>query len=415
VDVNRVLKEGSRGSTTRSSVRAVLVIAEVAFSIVLLVCAALLLQTLARLRAVEPGFEPENLLTIRVVKYQPGSRQESAIVFSAAHARVLEAMRAIPGVLSASVTNGLPFTGTQTERGRMDLSIRGRSREDTKTLSPLAGADVGPDYFTTMRIPLVKGRFFNESDTPTSAKVVIINERAARLYWGDRNPIGDEVLWGSVTPSNPYCRVVGVVGNVRQQAAEPDNGVELYYPNTQWPSSNSFYVVRAAGDATALGPLLKQTIELADRTAAVAQIKSMPQRIGESLWQERLWGTMFGLFAVLSLSLAAVGLFGVMSHTVAQRTQEIGIRMALGPQPVSAGRIIVEEALFLVGAGTAFGVGGALGVGRMIRSLLHGAKPQDLSVYVLVVVVLIIVAIVAVLIPARRASRIDPIIALRSD
>ena len=184
VDVNRVLKEGTRGSTSGRSIRRILVMGEVALSIVLLVCAALLLQTLNRLQTVRTGFVPEGLLTIRIVKYQAGTRQETAALLSATHARVLEAIRRVPGVVSASVTNGLPYTGTQTDRSRADISIRGRSREETKTLSPLAGADVGPDYFTTMRIPLVRGRMFDGTDTATSPKVVIINERAAKQVLG---------------------------------------------------------------------------------------------------------------------------------------------------------------------------------------------------------------------------------------
>jgi putative ABC transport system permease protein len=415
VDVNHVLKDGSRATASGRSIRALLVVGEVAFSIVLLVCAALLIQTLARLQHVETGFKSEGLLTVRIVKYQAGTRRESAALLSAAHGRVLEAIRRIPGVALAAVTNSLPFTGTQTERSRADIAIRGRASEETKTLAPLAGADVSPDYFSTMRIPLIRGRLLDASDTATSAKVVVVNERAAKLYWPDRDPIGAEILWGTLSETNPYCRVVGVVGDVRHQAAEGDNGVELYYPITQWPIASSFYVVRTAGDVEAIAPLVRRAIESTDPSAAVAQIKTMPERMAESLWEERLWGAMFSVFAGLALSLAGVGLFGVMSHAVAQRTREMGIRMALGARPATVGRMVVRDAMLLVGSGAAIGLLTALGVGRLIQRLLHGLAPYNPAVYVTVVVVLGAVALAAVIVPARRAARVDPIVALRSD
>jgi putative ABC transport system permease protein len=415
VDVNRVLKEGSRGSASGWSGRAALVVGEMALSIVLLVCAALLLQTLARLQTVRTGFTADDLLTVRIVKYQAGTRQESAALLSAAHARVLEAIRRVPGVSNASVTNSLPFTGTQTERSRVDISVKGRSQEETRTLSPLAGADVSPEYFATMGIPLVRGRLLNESDTAASPKVVVINERGAKLYWPGREPIGEEILWGALSPSNPYCRVVGVVGDVRHQAAEGDNGVELYYPITQWPIASSYYVVRVSGDAGALATAIRNAIESADPAAAVAEIKSMRNRMADSVWEHRLWGAMFGVFAALALGLAGIGLFGVMSHAVAQRTREIGIRMALGARPGNVGRMIVGEAMLLVGAGATVGIVAALAVGFVIRNLLFGVGPFDLTVYLVVTFVLAVVAPLAANVPARRAYRVDPIIALRSD
>ena len=258
---------------------------EVALSIVLLVCAALLLQTLNRLQTVRTGFVPEGLLTIRIVKYQAGTRDETAALLSATHARVLEAIRRVPGVVSASVTNGLPYTGTQTDRSRADISIRGRSREETKTISPLAGADVGPDYFTTMRIPLARGRLFDETDTATSPKVVIINERAAKragaiAIRSATTCMGLQSI-ESVLPRRGHSAFG--IGRQRRQRHR------AVHPHTQWPARRVSTRSEPLGDIGVIGTR-PRAIRSTDRTAAVAQIKTMEQRMGESVWQEAAVG-----------------------------------------------------------------------------------------------------------------------------
>ena len=375
VDVSEALKKGARGSYSRSRLRLALIVGEVAASLLLLVCAGLLMQAFVRLHRVDKGFQSDALMTVRVVKYEPGSREETAVRLNQMHRRVLDAIRRIPGVVSAAVTNTLPFTGTQVDRGRTGLLIKGRAQQDVKLTAPLAGADVSPDYFQTMQIRLKRGRLFDNRDTSTSPQVLIINERGARLLWSDRDPIGQEVVWGALSPSNPYCRVVGVVDNIRHQAAESEDGVELYYPITQWPISNSYYVVRTTVDPDSLAATLRRTIQVAEPTLAVPVIKTMEQRIDESLWQQRLWGLMFTVFAVVALALAAVGLYGVMAHGVAQRTREIGIRIALGAGPSGVGAMVVHEAMVLVAAGLLIGGVIAAAVGRLIAGLLYGVPP----------------------------------------
>jgi predicted permease len=328
---------------------------------------------------------------------------------------VIEAIRRVPGVTAAAVTNSLPYTSAQSERRPVDITIKGRWKEETKLVAPLAGADVSDDYFRTMRIPLLRGRLFTASDTATSPYVAVINERGAKLFFPDRDPIGEEILWGQLMPSNPYCRIVGVVGDVRHQAAEGDNGIELYYPLTQWPIANSYYVVRTSGAADAVAAEITRTVASADPALAVAETKTMRQRIGESLWEQQLWAAMFALFAVLALVLAAVGLYGVMSHSVSQRRRELGIRMALGAPPGSVGRMVVGEALRLVAVGTVIGLGISLAVARLIRSLLHGVAASDPLVYLGITGVLALVALAAAWVPALRAARVDPVIALRLD
>jgi putative ABC transport system permease protein len=415
VDVTAALNQGARGSVMRGRLRLGLIVTEVALSLLLLVFAALLVQAFARLHGIDKGFEAGGLLTARVVKYQGGTRAEASAVLGPMHLRVLDHLRRIPGVASAAVTNTLPFTGTQVDRGRTTLSIRGRSQEETKISAPYTGGDVSPDYFRTMRIRLLRGRLFEDSDTATSPFVMVINERAARLLSPNRDPIGQELLWGSLSPANPYCRIVGIVENVRHQAAESEDGIEFYYPITQWPISNSYYVVRTDGDPEALAATVRRTIESAEPTVAVTVVKTMERRIDESLWQERLWGVMFSVFAALAVLLAAVGLYGLMAHAVAQRTREIGIRIALGARQASVGRMIVGEALTLVGAGVVVGAVAALAASRVIRGLLHGVPPHDPATYFVVGGVLCVTGLAAAWIPALRATRVDPIRALRSE
>jgi putative ABC transport system permease protein len=338
LDVNRVLKDGPRGSS-RLGLRGGLVVTEIALSVLLLVCAMLLTRTLIGQQRVDAGFRADGLLTVRTVKYQgSGTRLENAAALSASHAQVLDALRRIPGVASAAVTNS-----TQSERTRADLAFKGRSREESKTLAPLAGADVSPDYFHAMGIPLRRGRLFDATGTTSSGGVVIVNERAVRLFWPNRDPIGDEVLWGQLTASNPYCRVVGVVGDVRHQAAEGDNGIELYYPVSQWPIANAYYVVRTDVEPQDVAIAVRRAIQDADPRTAVAEVKTMEARVAETLWDKRLWSVMFAVFAALSLTIGVVGLYGLMSHSVVQRTREIGIRMALGARPAGIGSMCCDR------------------------------------------------------------------------
>jgi putative ABC transport system permease protein len=414
VDLNGVLKEGSRGSSMRGPMKSALVVAEVSLSLWLLIGAALMIRTFIKLQRVETGFRSDGLLTARVVRYAAGTRQESAAILNSFHQRVLDALRRVPSVTSAAVTNWLPYSGSSTERMRGDLAIKGRAQEDVKLLAPLLGADVSADYFQTMRIPLVAGRLFNDSDTNTSPYVAVINQRAAKMFWPDRDPIGQGILWGPVTATNPYCRIIGVVGNVRYQAAEADNGVEIYYPLTQWPVMTAYYVIRTQSDPDTLIGAVRQAIQASEPNAAVTSIKTMERTMDESLWQRRLWGVIFTAFAVLALALAAVGLYGVMSYTVAQRTREIGIRVALGAQPGGVRRMVVREGMALAGVGVAIGLAGAVALSRLVKGLLFGVAATDPLTYA-ITPLLAAVACIACWIPARRAARVDPLVALREE
>jgi putative ABC transport system permease protein len=414
LDVHRVLKDGGRGSP-RSRLRAALVVAEVGFSLLLLVCAALLTRTLIHLQRVERGFNASGVITVRTVRAQPPATtlRQTAALLNERHARTIATLEAIPGVAAAAVTNGLPFTGTVTERGKGSFSIRGRV--DVKAMVPYAGSDVSGGYFRTMEIPLLRGRLFDDSDTPSSPMVAIVNERAAKVLWNGGDPIGQDILWGPESPANPYCRVVGIVGNIRQQAGESADGIEIYYPSTQWPIANGYYVIRTRGDPDALADTIRRTIEVAEPQASVAELKTMDRRIADSLWQRRLWGVLFVAFGTMALVLAAVGLYGVVSYSVAQRAQEIGIRMALGAAPLGVAAMVLREALTLGAIGVTLGLAGALAMSRAMSSLLNGVAPHDPLTLAAVAGVLCATAAAAAWIPAHRAARIDPVAALRGD
>jgi putative ABC transport system permease protein len=242
---------------------------------------------------------------------------------------------------------------------------------------------------------------------------VIINERAARTLFPDRDPIGQELLWGVYSKENPYCTVVGVVSDVRHQADENDQGMELYYPYTQWPVTNVYYVVRAAGDPTNLLQTVRQTVSSADPKTAIIFVKTMDQMIDETLWQRRLWGVMFAVFAALALLLAAIGIYSVLSYSVSQRTREIGVRMALGAQTGNVLWMVLAQGLKLALGGIVIGLVAALALSRFISTLLFGLRASDPLTYACVALLLIVVVLVACLIPARRAAKVDPMVALR--
>jgi putative ABC transport system permease protein len=414
IDLARALRDGARGST-RSPVRASLVVGEIALSVVLLVSAGLLMRTFLELQRRHPGFRPEGVVAARAVLWAPGSRQASAAALAGIHDRVLAALKALPGVRSAAVTNYLPYAGTTLERSQSDIFIKGRAARDTKTLAPISGADVSPDYFATMRIPLVRGRLFEPTDTTQSEPVVVISERAATLFFRDQDPIGQYVSWGEVSTAQPWTRVVGVVGNVKHHAAEGDVGVEFYYPVTQWPVATSYYVVRTDGDPDAYLDGIRRTVVGAEPGAAIASIKTVERTMTESLWQRRLWGVLFAGFAGLALLLAAVGVYGVISYSVAQRTREMGVRLALGATPAAVRGLVVRESMTLCVIGAVFGIVVALALGQVARTLLFGVTPYDTPTYATVLAVLFATVGIASWLPARRASRVSPTVALRAE
>jgi len=415
VNLNDALRDGTKGSSGGAKTRGILVMAQIALCLLLLVGAGLMMQTFLRLQKRDTGFNPDNLLVARATNFHNGLRAERATTLALRHERVAALLRALPGVTSVGVTNTLPFARVQTERGKAELIVKGISSEELKHQASLAGADVSAGYLETMRIPLQRGRLFDARDTKDSPMTVLINERAAQTLFPDRDPIGQEILWGSESKENPFCTVIGVVGDVRHQADENDKGLELYYPYTQWPVTNVYYVIRAAGDPTRLLQTVRQTVGDADPKTAIVFVKTMEQLIDESLWQRRLWGVMFAVFAAVALMLAAVGIYGVMAYSVSQRTREIGVRMALGAQTGNVLRMVLSQGLKLALSGIVVGLAAALALSRFIGSLLYGVRASDPLTYAGVALLLVMVSLVACFIPALSAAKTDPMVALRAE
>jgi putative ABC transport system permease protein len=417
-DVQGLLKEGARGSSGRGTrLQGSLVAAEVSLAVLLLVGAGLLLKTFLRLHALETGFRTENLLVARVTNFQPGTRAESAAALASFHQRVLTGIRALPGVISAGATNGLPYTSTGSSRRNFDLLIKGRTAEEVRQTVYLEGEDVSPGYFETLGIPILQGRGFDGRDTPDSPMVVVVSERGARALWPDRDPIGQEVYWGAGAPGpeNPYCIVVGVVGSVRHRPFDGEGGVELYYPFTQYPISNVYYVARTKGDPLRLAEPLRKVVEGVSADAGIVFVKTMEDLIVESLWQQRLWGVLLSIFSALALLLAAIGIYGVLAYAVAERTREIAVRVALGASGGTVLGLVLQRGLRLFAVGLTLGLIGALFLTRILSSLLYDVAPHDPATFAAVAALLTAVTLVACYLPARRAARLDPLVALRAE
>jgi putative ABC transport system permease protein len=413
--LNDALRSSAKGSSGGAKVRSVLVVMQIALCLLLLVGAGLMIQTFLRLQRLDPGFNPDRVVVVRATNFRNGMRAERATAMAEHHERALALFRSLPGVVSVAATNSLPYGRVQTERSKTELIIKGRSSEELKHQVALAGADVSAGYFETMRIPLVRGRLFDARDTKDSPMVLIISERAAQTLFPGRDPIGQEILWGAQTVENPFCTVVGVVGNVRHQATEDDKSLELYYPYTQYPVTNAYYVLRMQSDPGPLMQTVRETINRADPKTAIVFVKTMDQLIGESLWQRRLWGVIFAVFSTLALTLAAVGIYGVLAYSTQQRTREIGVRIALGAEAGDVLRMVLAHGLRLALGGIGIGLLGALGLSRLIGGLLYGVKAWDPLTYVGVALLLVLVTLIACWLPARRAAMTDPLMALRNE
>ncbi len=416
-DLAHFLRDHTRSTAGGARFRQALVISQVALTLLLLIGAGLLSQTFLRLRHQETGFSTTGLLVARVANYRSGSRVETARALSQFHAQVLERLRGLPGVVSAGGANVLPYTRTTPDRLQGYLRVKGSADQETKLTVPVAGSDVSPGFLETLGVPLLSGRTIDRTDTAESPMVAIVNERAARTLWPGREAVGQELYWGidDPTPENPYCRVAGVVGNVRYLAGEADDGIEIYYPYTQFPAANIYYVLRVAGDPLSIAPAVRETIRGVDRDAAVVYMKTMDALIDESLWQRRLWGVLVAAFGALSLALVAVGIYGLLSYFVAQRTREIGVRLALGAPARGIRAQVLGQGAILVVAGVALGLIAGLAFKRVLSSLVFGVSATDPGNLLGAVTVLIGVALVACYLPARRASAVNPIEALRDE
>jgi putative ABC transport system permease protein len=412
VNLNEILKEGAKGSADRSHRRLhnSLVVAEVALSLLLLVGAGLMVRTFLRLQNVEIGFEPRGLVTFDVVTYREGPPEEQMTALSQFFGDVAQKLETLPGVEAAGANVFLPFLYPLIDRSLFTLTADGRALEN----APTHVFSVTPGYFKAMGIPLTQGRTFSAEDSRAAPRVIIVGERTARLLWPGQNPIGQHLRFGSAGAANlPAYTVVGVVGNVRTRSTDDGDNFDLYRPHTQASVRSMSMVIRIKADLQGLARAIPDAVWSVDRDAATTGIQRMDEVIARSLWQRRLSGMLFGVFSALSLLLVAVGIYSVMAYAVSQRTREIGIRMALGAQTGAVLRLVIGQGLKVVMAGILIGVIGAFALRRAIAGLLYGVTANDPLTFGVVTLLLACVALLACWLPARRAAKTDPMVALR--
>jgi predicted permease len=409
-DVQTTLKEGGNAaseSMVGGWLRQFLVVVEVAAAVVLLIGAGLMIRSVFRIREVEPGLKPQNLLTAKLTlprdKYKDA---ESAIRF---HQQVLERVSNLPGVESAGLVSHLPIQ----ERGyNGNVSVEGKTYPPNE--SPLVEyRAVSSDYFQTAGIPLLRGRLFNKQEGDDKQPVVVINDAMAQQIWPGEDPIGKRV--GDETKAT----VIGVVADVKNYGLLQKPVPEMYAPYTLksfWPDMrwNLRLLVRSTLDSSNIAAAVRREVQAVDPGQPIYAVQTMNLVIENTVRDKSLNTTLLSVFAGVSLLLAVIGVYGVMSYTVAQHTREIGIRMALGAQPAAILKLVVGRGLVLVSVGVGIGVLASFGLTRFIEHMLFGVTPTDPLTFVMIVVLLGLVALLACLIPAQRAMRVDPIVVLRS-
>jgi putative ABC transport system permease protein len=397
--------------TSGSYLQRALIISEVALVLVLLVGAGLMVQSFRRLERAPTGFNPDHLLTVRIplVRYKRSQGLEATNFYQ----KVLERMQAIPGVKSVGMANNLPFTGFHVS---LVLPAPRNSSGVAGQTTYVTGRSVSPGYFRAMGIPIKEGRDFSPHDSEKNAPCVrIINEAMARRYWPGEDPVGRQTLSGACEQGGPAL-IVGVVADSKQNTVDSEAEPELYDPYGQHPTFASFlvtFVIRTVSDPLDLAATVRRTVWEVDHDQPVIQMRTMENVISESIWRQRFCASMLSIFAAIALVLSAIGIYGVLSYSVSRRTHEIGIRAALGATRRNILRMILGEGLLLTVIGLGGGIVSALGLTRLLRSLLYGVQPSDPITLALMSLLLAFVALVSIYVPARRATRVDPMVALR--
>ena len=410
-DLNTALKESSGrnpGSFQGSGLRNLLVVSEVAVALLLLVGAGLMTKSFLRLQQVDPGFDATNVVSMNLALPTSKYREQKLLTF---YDQLFERLKNLPGVKSVAAINPLPLGNSNVStrfivEGAPFVALADR---------PFAGTRVvTPDYFQTMSIPQLKGRSFTEQDREKTPNVIIVNEALASRYWPNQDPIGKRLGFFEEDPSKQEWReIVGVVGNVRSKALEIEVMPEAYFPFRQVPENFMNLVVRTTSDPVSMVPAIRSQVLSVDKDQPVSDIMTMEQRVAKSVAAKRFVMSLLGAFSILALGLAAVGIYGMMAYLVTQRTQEIGVRMALGAQNLDVLRLVVGKGLVLAVIGTTIGLVASLALTRLMRSLLFEVTPTDWLTFVVVSAVLLAVALLACYIPARRATKVDPLVALR--
>ena len=415
IDLNTTLKDASRGSAGTSAVwgrgnniRRLLVVSELALSVVLLIAAGLLIRSLARLQNVAPGFNPQNVLTFELAlngrRY--GDRQ---IVLNTYH-QLWSAFEQIPGVTAAGGITALPLSQSF---AWTPITVEGRAPLPGEKFLNADARVAGGRYFQAMEIPLRSGRFFNEEDIAGKPPAVIIDEFMAEQLWPGQDAVGKRIHM--VESDVPWLNVVGIVGRVKHESLDSDPRIAFYLPQTQYPSRAMTLVLRSQFDPSVLSPEVKKELRSIDPDLPMYSVRTMTERVEESLARRKFSMLLLALFAGFALALATIGIYGVMAYLVNQGTREIGIRMALGATQREILNLVVSQGMTLAGSGVAIGVAAAFVFTRLMRSLLFGINAADPATFGAISLLLTVVALLSTYIPAKRAARVDPMLCLRSE
>ena len=408
VNLNEALKEGGRGISRGFWQLGLILVAEISLSIVLLIGAGLLINSYARLMNVDPGLKTEHVLAMNLSL--PASRYREDHQRNAFFQSVLERVAAVPGVQSAAMIQNLPFAGG----GGSFYFIDVEGRPPAKPGEYLRGEfhAISPDYFRTLSIPMRRGRAFTERDTKDAPGVIIITESMARTYFPSADPIGKQI---TILNGEKPRTVIGVVGDVKQKGLDKDVVPEMYVPYPQFPTFGAAFVAHTTPDPLSLLAAIKEQVWAVDKELPIYQVSTMDQLLAESVAQRRFNALLLGVFAGLALLLASVGLYGVMSYAVSQSTREIGIRLALGAQAGNVLKLVMGQGMVLTLIGLGVGIAGAFGLTRLLSNLLYGVTATDPLTFIAVSVLLMGVAFAACYLPARRATKVDPMVALRHE
>ena len=419
LDPHAALKDASRGSSGASAIwgrgrnlRQLLVVAELSLSVMLLIGAGLLIRSFAHLQDVPPGFNASRVLTLELT--MAGRKYADSATVLETYRLLWQRLKGLPGVSGVGGVSALPLSQMMAWG---PITVEGRAAPSGEKFINVDQRVIGGDYLAAMEIPLLGGRLFNEHDTLASRRVVLVDDHMARQLWPNEEPVGRRIRRGGfdLSASSPWMTVVGVVGRVKQDALDSESRMAIYLPHTQAPARAMTVVLRTGSDPGGLTGAVTRQIRELDPDLPSYNVTTMEQRVDESLARRRFSMLMLTLFAVLALGLAAIGIYGVMAFLVSQGTREIGIRMALGATPGGILVLIVRQGMVIATIGLVLGLSGAFVLTRFMASLLFGVRPGDPLTFGAIALTLGMVAFLASYIPARRASGIDPMVALRSE
>jgi predicted permease len=416
-NLHLVLKDSDRGSAGASAMwgrgnnlRRLLVVTELAISVVVLIVAGLLLRSFIRLQNVSPGFNPHNVLTMELT--MSSDKYKDPAVVRATYRQLWERLERLPGVTAAGGNSSLPFSEMLAWG---PITVEGRVLSPGETFINADERIVSGHYFQAMQIPLLKGRFFNDQDTADKPSVLMVDEYMAQQLWPNQDPLGKRISFGDLAAKPQWATVVGVVGRIKQDTLDSDSRIALYMPQSQYISRAMNVVLRSNTDPAALASAVNRELRELDHDLPVFRVLTMEQRIAGSLARRRFSTILLGAFASLALALATIGIYGVMSYLVSQGTREIGIRMALGATQQGILRLVVRQGMVLALSGVVIGLFAAFAFTRVVSGFLFGVAATDTLTFAAIAVLLVAVALFASYVPARRAARIDPMISLRCE